>query len=104
MSIITKQELQRFAELGNQTESDDPMVISKLRTYSGSCAWYLTSYNPETETLYGFVTGFSDDGEWEHITLEEVYEMQVKFQRHPFLRGIRRDHTFKETRFSKLGL
>lgn len=99
MKLMTKQLEKRFATIGDQSEVDDPIVITKFFNPSGSGTWYVCEYDPETYIFYGYVTGLQFD-EWGYFSLIELKAVKCR----PFGLGIERDRWFEETRFSKLGL
>lgn len=99
MKLITKQLEKRFLTIGNQSESEDPIIITKLFNPSGSGTWYLSEYNPETNIAFGFVTGLGCN-EWGYISITEL--QSIKFP--PFGLPIERDMWFNEKRFSELNL
>lgn len=102
MSLITKQDIKRFAEIGSQTESDDPIVVTKLSSPLGAISWYITEYNPYTNIALGYVTGLFETDKWDIFSMEELDTLKLNYL--PYKLGIRRVSAFKETRFSKLGL
>jgi len=98
MKLITKALLQRFKRIGDQTESSDPIIITKFFNPCGAGTWYVAEYNPETNICFGYVTGLQFD-EWGYFSLDELQE----FRSRPFNLPIERDLHFTEKKFSELG-
>ena len=96
MKLITKELEQRFAEVGEQSNSKNPMVIAKFFDPAGSATWYATEYDKETDICYGYVTGLAYD-EWGSFSITELEAIQ-----RPFGLGIERDIHFEEKRFDDL--
>ena len=61
MELITKEfeELFKNYPLYSQDGCKDPLVIAKL--FIGNATWYLTEYNQETKTAFGYVAGLAED-------------------------------------------
>lgn len=77
MGIIDKEFL---SLLGNypfysQEKASDPLVVVKLFDIAGTATWYLTEYDPETKTAFGYVTGLNTD-EWGYVHLPELEELK----------------------------
>ncbi len=97
MKLITKELEKRFAEIGDQSQSRDPLIIAKFFNPCGSGTWYATEYDPETQICFGYVTGFVYD-EWGTFSIKELQELKLLL---PLLH-IERDRFFKEIRFKEL--
>ncbi len=84
--------------LYSQEKQSDPLVIAKLFDAFGSATWYLTEFNLENHTAFGYVTGLMED-EWGYVPLDELSTIQVPALDVP---RIERDLYFTQTRFSQL--
>lgn len=96
MKLISKELEQRFAEIGEQTSNENPLVIAKFFDPAGSATWYATEYDKETNICFGYVTGLIEN-EWGAFSISELEQVQC-----PFGLGIERDIFFKETSFDDL--
>ncbi|PTT76539.1 MULTISPECIES: DUF2958 domain-containing protein [unclassified Chryseobacterium] len=96
MKLITETLEKRFAEIGDQSEIDNPVIIAKFFNPCGSQTWYAVEYNPENHICYGYVTGMWED-EWGTFSIDELEAVQL-----PFAMTIERDIYFKEIRFREL--
>ncbi|MEQ9263284.1 MAG: DUF2958 domain-containing protein [Owenweeksia sp.] len=96
MKLMTKTLEQRFAEIGDQSETKKPLVIAKFFNPCGSGTWYATEYDPETRIFFGYVTGLQFD-EWGSFSLDELQNLKL-----PLGLKIERDLWFKEKPFSEL--
>lgn len=99
MKLITKQLEKRFAQIGNQSESKDPIVITKLFNPCGSGTWYVTEYIPQTEIAFGYVTGLGQN-EWGYFSIAELRTFRFP----PLGTTIERDLWFDEKLFSQINL
>jgi hypothetical protein len=96
IKLITKELEQRFAKVGEQNHTSNPIVIAKFFDPAGSATWYATEYDKETNICYGYVTGLAYD-EWGSFSITELEAIQ-----RPFGLGIERDIHFEETQFNEL--
>ena len=72
MKLLTKELKHRFAEVGEQREEKDPLVIAKFFNPCGRQTWYVTEFYPEDNLFYGFVSLFGDhNDEWGYFSLKE---------------------------------
>tara|TARA_B100001059_G_scaffold235662_1_gene282150 strand:- start:3452 stop:3823 length:372 start_codon:yes stop_codon:yes gene_type:complete len=90
MKLMTKTLEKRFAQVGDQSEKENPTFIAKFFDPVGSGTWYATEYNPESKICNGYVTGLAFD-EWGSFSITEL-ESIVR----PFGLGIERDIHFTE--------
>jgi hypothetical protein len=98
MKLLTKELLARFAKLGRQEDSADPIVVAKFFNPTGAGTWYATEYDPETNEFFGYVSIFGDDcDEWGSFSLNELENYRGKFGL-----GIERDLYFDEKRISEV--
>ena len=98
MKLLTKKLLARFAKIGRQEDSTDPIVVAKFFNPAGAGTWYATGYDPETKEFFGFVSIFGDyNDEWGPFSLTELESYRGKFGL-----GIERDLYFDEKRISKV--
>lgn len=96
MKLITDDLKQRFAEIGNQRENDNPTVVAKFFDPTGSATWYATEYDPETNICMGYVTGLGFD-EWGSFSINELENVQL-----PLGLSIERDLYFAEIPFADM--
>lgn len=96
MKLMTKTLEDRFAKIGDQSESLDPIIIAKFFNPCGSMTWYASEYHKETNICFGYVTG-TPFQEWGTFSITELESLKL-----PFGLGIERDIHFKEIRFSEL--
>ena len=96
MKLITKELEKRFAEVGNQSQSSNPLIIAKFFAPSHSATWYISEYDPETQICFGYVTGLAFD-EWGSVSIQELESLKLPFGPH-----VERDRFFKEIRFKEL--
>ena len=96
MKLITPEFEALFEEypLYAQEKEDDPLVEAELFDPCGSATWYLTEYDPDTKTAFGFVTGLQVD-EFGYVSLNELEEIK-----RPFDLTIERDLYFVQKRLS----
>lgn len=98
MQLMTKELEKRFAEVGCQSEENDPLIVAKYFNPCGAGTWYATEYDPERKEFYGYVSIFGDiNDEWGYFSLAELEEYKG-----PLGIGLERDLYFDETRASKL--
>lgn len=95
MKLITKELEKRFAEIGDQSESSNPLIIAKFFNPCGSQTWYASEIFPNG-TCYGYVTGFDYD-EFGYFSIHELESLKLPFGLH-----VERDRFFKEIRFKEL--
>jgi len=97
MKLLTKELIDRFAEIGSQENNPDPIIIAKFFHAFTPAAWYATEYDPETKIFYGYATlyglGSPEDG-WGSFGLQELEELKVRGL------GVERDLYFKEVKSS----
>ncbi len=96
MKLITPEIQARFAEVGDQSETKNPLIIAKFFNPVGAGTWYATEYNPDTKISYGFVTGLGYD-EWGSFSIDEMESIKL-----PFGLSIERDLYYNEQRFDEL--
>jgi len=98
MKLLTKGLLERFAKVGRQEETADPIVVAKFFNPTGAGTWYATEYDPEEKIFFGYVSIFGDwNDEWGSFSLEELESYQGKFGL-----GIERDINFGERKISEV--
>lgn len=76
MKLITKNLQERFAQIGDQSESHDPLIIAKFFNPCGSMTWYATEYDPQTNICFGYVTGTGFD-EWGSFSIDELESLNL---------------------------
>lgn len=73
MKLLTKQLRNRFAQVGSQEESSDPLILAKFFNPTGAGTWYATEYYPQTHEFFGYVSLFGDtNDEWGYFSLDEL--------------------------------
>lgn len=77
MKLMTAALKKRFAQIGDQSETDNPLVIAKFFTPWSNWTWYATEFNPERGVFFGFVVG--PFPEWGTFSLKELQEHKGKF-------------------------
>jgi hypothetical protein len=98
MKLLTKTLEDRFAQIGEQVEAEDPIVIAKFFNPSGAGTWYAVAYYPDTRRFYGYVSIFGDwNDEWGFFSLDELVSYRGAFGL-----GIERDLYFEEKPFSQV--
>lgn len=98
MKLLTKELLTRFAKLGRQEDSADPIVVAKFFNPTGAGTWYATEYDPKTKTFFGYVSIFGDwNDEWGYFSLGELESYVGRFGL-----GIERDLHFEEKPMSEV--
>ncbi len=98
MKLLTKELEKRFAEVGCQSEENDPLIVAKFFNPQGAGTWYATEYDPERREFYGFVSIFGDiNDEWGYFSLAEL-----ETYRGPLGIGLERDLYFDEVRASEV--
>lgn len=95
MTLITDELKQRFNEVGDQMEVENPLVIARLFVPGGYLRWHVVEYYPETHAIYGYVTGIYE--EWVAVRIADLENMEL-----PSFLKVERDRAFKETRFDTL--
>jgi hypothetical protein len=96
MKLITQELLERFKEVGDQSEVENPIFIAKFFDPTGSATWYASDYNPERNVCYGYVTGLAYD-EWGTFSITELESVKSHLGI-----GIERDIHFSEIGFNEL--
>ena len=98
MKLLTKGLLERFAKVGRQEETADPIVIAKFFNPTGAGTWYATEYDPTDRIFFGYVSIFGDwNDEWGSFSLDELESYSGKFGL-----GIERDLSFVEQPISQV--
>lgn len=98
MKLLTIELLERFAKIGRQEDSSDPIVVAKFFNPTGAGTWYATEYDPASREFFGFVSIFGDwNDEWGSFSLDEL-----ESYRSTFGLGIERDIFFEEKRISQV--
>ncbi|HAQ69838.1 MAG TPA: hypothetical protein DCR48_02580 [Flavobacteriales bacterium] len=95
MKLITETLKKRFAEVGRQEGSKDPIVVAKFFNPMGSGNWWATEYDPERNVCFGYVSGLQFD-EWGYFSIEELEALKL-----PFGLTIERNIHFGEQPMSK---
>ena len=89
MKLITEELKERFKEVGDQSNSKNPLIVVKLFDPAGSATWYVT----ERRVAFGFVTGLYMD-EWGSFSIDELQAIE-----RPYGLTIERDIYFEEQRY-----
>ncbi|NMR34959.1 DUF2958 domain-containing protein [Chryseobacterium aquaticum] len=96
MKLITKELEKRFAEVGDQSQSSNPLIIAKFFNPCGSETWYISEWDKDADRCFGYIEGMWED-EWGYVSIRELEELRL-----PFGLSIERDRFFKEIRFKEL--
>lgn len=94
MKLITPELEKRFAEIGEQEEEANPIIVAKFFNPCGSQTWWAISYDPETNICFGYVTGMFVD-ELGSFSIDEMEAIRL-----PLGLSIERDLWFEECRLS----
>lgn len=95
MKLMTKELEKRFAEIGNQSQKFDPIIVAKFFNKTRNLEWYVTEYNPKNQTCCCYLKGFTD--EW-----GVFYLPNLESPDRPVELTIERDIYFKEINLSEL--
>jgi Protein of unknown function (DUF2958) len=93
--LILKAHLELFARLGKQENNPDPIVVVKLFAPWSHWSWYVTEFDPQTGTCFGFTKG--DYEEWGYFSLPELQSVMG-----PYGLKIERDLYQKPIPFSQV--
>lgn len=96
MKLMTSELEERFKEVGDQSEKENPIFIAKFFNPCGSQTWYASEYSPENNICYGYVTGMYVD-EWGTFSITELESLNL-----PFGLKIERDIHFNEISYKEL--
>ena len=74
MKLLKKEIENRFAEIGNQENNTDPIVVAKFFDPTGGGTWYATEYLPEERNFFGFVSllGIERDINWKEQPMSKA--------------------------------
>jgi hypothetical protein len=99
MKFMTKALEKRFAQVGKQSYSDDPIVIAKFFVYPGPhTATYLAiEYDPKDQIFHGYRITSDDSFIRYSFPLRELESL-----RNDYDLDFRRDLTFQEKPYSKV--
>lgn len=95
MNLIIPQLRNRFAEVGEQLDASDPIIVAKF--FGGPATWYAISYDPETNVCFGYVTGLCED-ELGSFSIDELESLRIP----PLGLAPERDLYFEECRLSDI--
>ena len=95
MKLITKELEKRFAEIGDQHEAKDPIVVAKFFNPQGAGTWWATEYYPEEKIFFGYAE--IQCGEWGYFSLTELENFRGQIGL-----GIERDLYFTEQPISQV--
>lgn len=98
MRLMTKALARRFAQIGSQETSKDPIIIAKFFNPTGAGTWYATEYDSQERLFFGYVSIFGDHcDEWGYFSLDELQSYKGRFGL-----GIERDLYWSESRASEV--
>ena len=98
MKLLTKALEKRFAQVGSQENSKDPIIIAKYFNPTGAGTWYATEYDPKDRIFFGYVSIFGDwNDEWGNFSLDELQNYRGRLGL-----GIERDMYFEEQRANQV--
>ncbi len=98
MKLITEEIKTRFAEIGEQSNDHDPIVVTKFFVPWGAATWLATEYDVEKNICFGYVKGLVQgewNDEWGSFSIDELESIEG-----PMGLKIERDLYFSEGRFS----
>lgn len=96
MILLTKSLEKRFAEIGDQADAEDPIIVAKFFNPAGTGTWYAVSYDSNERIFFGYVSIFGDYcDEWGYFSLDELQSFKG-----PFGLGIERDLFWTEKKAS----
>jgi len=92
MKLITKAIAKKAPKLYSTSElsAKDVKVVAKFFNPCGSASWFMTEYDPETKTAFGYVTGMAED-ELGYFSIAEFEQIRL-----PFGLSIERDRYFSD--------
>ncbi|MBX7226978.1 MAG: DUF2958 domain-containing protein [Chitinophagales bacterium] len=96
MKLISDDLIRRFAEIGDQSQVEDPIIVAKFFDPTSSATWYASAFDPERNICMGYVTGLAYD-EWGSFSIDELESLK-----RPFGLTIERDTSFHEKTFAEL--
>ena len=97
MKLLTKEIIERFRKVGNQSDSSDPLVICKFFNPVGAGTWLATEYDEDEKLFYGYASLFNNHcNEWGYFSLDELEAYQG-----PLGLGIERDLHFPQMPISE---
>lgn len=98
MRLMTKELEKRFAKVGSQELTKDPVIVAKFFNPAGAGTWYATEYDPVDKVFFGYVSIFGDwNDEWGSFSLKELESFTGNFGL-----GIERDRYWMECKASKV--
>ena len=98
MRLMTKTLEKRFAKIGSQENSNDPIIIAHYFNPTGAGDWWATEYYPEDRRIFGYASIFNDwCDEWGYTSLDEL-----EAYKGPWGLGIERDLYWTEKRASEV--
>lgn len=96
MKLITPALAQRFKEFEEEQKPSNPIFVAKFFNPVGSQTWYASTYDPKTNTCYGYVTGMGFD-EFGYFSIDELEALRL-----PYAARIERDEFFDVMSFELL--
>lgn len=77
MSLLTQELRRRLPPLGAMDDKDpaEVPIVVKFFYPAGSATWYVTEFDPETETFFGFAELLPGCGELGYFSLAELEEV-----------------------------
>lgn len=98
MKLLTEELEKRFAQVGSQEYTKDPLILAKFFNPTGAGTWYATEYDPQQRIFFGYVSIFGDwNDEWGSFSLDVLETYKGRFGL-----GIERDLYFGEKRASEV--
>ena len=80
MKLLTEAIEKRFAQVGDQEDVEDPIVVAKFFNPTGAGTWFATEYDPEERIFFGYVSLFNDhNNEFGTFSLDELESYRGKF-------------------------
>ncbi|WP_452597576.1 DUF2958 domain-containing protein [Pontimicrobium sp. MEBiC01747] len=97
MKLITKTLMSRFNEIGNQSEFENPIIVTKLYSTKADIAWYIIKHNTDCDAYYGYVTGHLHGDGFYYFSVTDLEHRSKRYKL-----DLTRDIHFKEIRFNDL--
>ncbi len=57
MKLLTDELLRTFEQIGDQFDSEDPVLVARFRYPYSKRVWYPTEYDPQSQIFFGYVEG-----------------------------------------------
>ncbi|MBB3123314.1 hypothetical protein FHS04_000811 [Mesoflavibacter sabulilitoris] len=78
MKLITPEIEARFKEFEEEQTPENPIFVAKFFNPVGSQTWYASTYDPKSNTCYGYVTGMAYD-ELGYFSIDELEALKLPY-------------------------